>query len=64
MKLDRGTIRGSRQELISELEDAVEGWEHQGKPTLAEQAAAAAVALSWSEVWSVRVGHVVYLVDE
>lgn len=64
MRSWRGEVIRPRAVLIEELEEAAKGWDHQGKPTLAREAERGAALLREGAVWSVRVGHVLYMVDD
>lgn len=56
-------VKARRAELVDQLAQAAEGWEHNGKPTLAGEARRALTLLEGG-AWSVRVGHTVYLVTD
>lgn len=56
-------VRGTRSEVRTTLADAVEGWRHLGSDVLAGAAATALEAVD-SGAYSVRVGHVQYVVTD
>ncbi len=56
-------VKAARDELVTQLEQAAIGWEHNDKPTLAGEAQRA-VDLLKGGAWSARVGHVVYVVTD
>jgi hypothetical protein len=58
-----GETRHTREQILRMLAEAAEGWDHNGKPTLAGEARRA-IARIEGGAWSARVGHVVYLVDD
>lgn len=63
MKFDPLKIKGTREEIVKELRSAEVGWQHQGKPSLAVEAAEGASRLEAGES-SARVGHVTYVVTD
>ena len=63
MKIGKPTIQGTKDEIGRELTNAAEGWQHFGRPDLADQAAQALHAVNDGD-YSVRVGHVEYEVTD
>jgi hypothetical protein len=57
-----GSATGTREELTAELRDAAEGWAHQGRADLAEQAAQGAEEIA-AGANSAQVGHICYRVE-
>lgn len=55
--------RGTREELVKELQEMAEGWDHLCKPELSEAATNAVAGLEGGS-FSVKVGHTIYSVDE
>lgn len=63
MTYERPTRRGSRDELVTALEDLAVGWRHLGREDLGRSAAEAADRLA-SGAYSVRVGRTEFVVTE
>jgi hypothetical protein len=63
MQHTKPTTSGTRDELMSQLKNMAEGWDHLGKPKQAAAAVAAFIELE-SGASSVQAGHTTYIVTD